>query len=100
MSDDAKVSMVLYWDLLPKEKLTLEEIEEGVLKVLSDHDISARPMWICETDVKRRVVRLCLPASPETEPEPRVIFELPSSELATLSHDKLLRRINESMGQR
>jgi hypothetical protein len=94
MSDDAEVNMALYMDLLPEEKKVLRRIEDGVLRVLFDHAVFARPVWTSRTDAKGRVVNLCL----STGPQPTVVFELPSSELATLSHDELLSRLNESMG--
>lgn len=95
MSDDANINMALYAGLLPEEEKKLMGIENDVLRVLFDHGFYARPIWTFGTDAKGRVVKLCLPG---TRSQPRVVFELPSSEIAILSHDELLSRLNESMG--
>jgi hypothetical protein len=89
MTDGAELTMALYVDLLPEEERVLKGIENDVLRVLSQNAISARPIWTSRTDPNNRFVRLFLPASPQ----PRVLLEFPSSEIATLSPDELLSRL-------
>lgn len=91
---DAEVNMALYEGLRPEEKKKLRGIENDVLRVLFDHGFSARPVWAGSTDDKGRVIKLCL----RVGPQPTVVFELPANELATLSCDELLSRLNESIG--
>jgi hypothetical protein len=93
MTDDAEVTMALYMDLLSEEERVLKGIENDILRVLFQNAISARPIWTSRTDPNNRFVRLYLPASPQ----PRVLLELPSSELATLSPDELLSRLEGNL---
>lgn len=95
MPDDTSVDMILYESLLPEEKRKLRDIENDVLKVLLDHGLKARPFWTGRTNNKSRTIILRLL---DNQP-PTIVFELPASELAALTRDKLLSRLNESMGQ-
>ncbi|MBW2647762.1 MAG: hypothetical protein JRE23_16635 [Deltaproteobacteria bacterium] len=92
MPDDANVDIILCIGLLPEEERKLRDIGNDVLRVLLDRDIDARPLWICRTNNKNRTIILRLPNN-------QIVFELPASELADLTHDKLLSRLNESMDQ-
>jgi hypothetical protein len=95
MLDNEQAIMALYIDLLPEEENTLKAIEDNALRVLYDHGVFARPVWTSRTGTNGRIIMLCLPAGSQ----PTVVFELPSSELATLSHDELSSRLNKSMEQ-
>ena len=95
MSDDANVNMALYSGLLPAEEKKLRGIENDVLRVLFGLGFSARPIWTIGTNTKGRVVKLFLLTGKQTT----TVFELPSSELAVLSEDELLSRLNESIGR-
>jgi hypothetical protein len=93
MSDDAEVSMVLYTDLLQKEKKVLKGVENGIVKLLITHGFTSRPFWTSRTDGKKRFLKLHLSGSPQP------VFELPANELIKLSGDELLSRFNKSVGQ-
>ncbi len=95
MSYDANVNIALYKGLLPEEEKILKGIENDVLRSLFDHGFSTRPIWISRTDDKGRIIMLRLLASSQ----PTVIFELPANEIATLSCNELLSRLNESLGR-
>ncbi len=95
MPDDASIDMILYVSLLPEEEGKLRDIENDVLKVLFDHGLNARPCWASKTNNKSRTITLGLL---DNHP-PTMIFTLPASELINLTRDKLLSRLNESMGQ-
>jgi len=93
MSDDAKVAMILYNNLLPEEEDILKRMEDKVINALLANSITARPVWTGSAEPGGRVVRLILQA----KSEPRTLLELPASELQTLSADELISRLNESI---
>lgn len=83
---------MLYESLLPEEDRKLRDIENDVLKVLLDHGLNARPFWTSRTNNKNRTIILRLLDN-------QIVFELPPSELADLTHDRLLLRLNKNMDQ-
>lgn len=91
MSDEVDVNMIFYNGLLPEETKILKKIEKDVIEVLLKYGISIRPFWTSKTRDQDRIINLCLLASPQ----PRVIFELPSKELVTLTYDNLISRLKD-----
>ena len=95
MTHDAEVTMALYQNLLPEEERVLKEMERDILRMLMENSLSARPIWTGRTEDNIRFVQLAL----LTTLKLRVLLELPSSELATISSDVLLSRLEKSISQ-
>ena len=95
MTDDAEVTMALYQNLLPEEERVLKEMERDILRMLMENSLSARPIWTGGTEDNSRFVQLALLATPKL----RVLLELPSSELTTISSDVLLSQLENSISQ-
>lgn len=95
MPDDDEATMILYADVPPKEKAILQSMAGGVLKVLFENFITDRLIWTGSAESGERVVQLILPA----QPEPRILLQLRACELAALSLDELVSRLNESIRQ-
>ena len=89
MSDDAKVTMVLYRDLSPVEQAKLEVLDIAVARfVLDKLGRTDRPIWTSATDNGKRLVRLCL-----ADPHSTVVMEIAADELGLISTDALLSKL-------
>lgn len=93
MTDDAEITMALYKNLLPEEERVLKGMESDILRMLMEKSLSARPIWTGRTEDNGRFVQLALLVTPKL----RALLELPSSELATISSDVLLSRLENSI---
>ena len=98
MTEHAEVTTVLYSDLTEEEEAILREFEREVVGTLLKHAVNARSIWTSRTDDLDRFVQ-CLIANPHSEEskKPRVLLELPSSELASLSRSELSARLEEQL---
>ena len=89
------VVMVVYKKLLADERRVLKGLEHEVLSVRHENSSAPfRPMWTSRTDAHKRVVMLCPFAN-----EKIVLFEWPSSQIATLSPQVLRARLEENLKQ-
>ena len=70
----------------------LRAFENEVISVLD----GGRPYWIDKTDVNGRFVQLGV----FNDPNPEMLLELPASEIATLSPQKLRLRLEDKLRQR
>ena len=70
----------------------LKGLEHEIMSVRHENSVPFRPMWTSRTDAHKRVVMLCPVAN-----EKRVLFEWPSSQLATLSPHALHSRLKETL---
>lgn len=95
MPDDAEVTMILYADLLPEEEAVLKPMESAVIKALLANSVTARPVWTSSAESGARVVQLNVLG----QPEPRILLDLPADEVAALSTDELVSRLNRSITQ-
>ena len=99
MTEHAEVTTALYSDLTEDEEKILRGFESEVVGALLKNTVDGRPIRTSRTDDLDRFVQ-CLIANPHSEEskKPRVLLELPSSELATLSRSELSARLEESLG--
>lgn len=89
------VVMVVYKKLLADERRVLKGLEKEVISVRHEnYSAPFRPMWTSRTDAHKRVVMLCPFAN-----EKIVLFEWPSSQIATLSPQVLRSRLEENLKQ-
>jgi hypothetical protein len=80
--------------LTADETRVLSALDHQVVHVLYLNNVHARPEWYARTDAHERLVQCVI-----ADPEPRVLLELPSSELNRLSADELLARLEDSLRQ-
>jgi hypothetical protein len=88
------VVTVVYKKLLANERSVLKGLEHEVLSARQENSAPFRPMWTSRTDAHKRFVMLCPFAN-----EKRVLFEWPSSQIATLSPQVLRSRLEENLKQ-
>jgi len=98
MTDHAEVAMALYSDLTEDEEKILKGFESDVVGILPKNTVNARLIWTSRTDDNHRVVE-CLIANPQSKEskKPRLLLELSSSELATISRHELRSRLEANL---
>jgi hypothetical protein len=94
MTDEVKVDPLFYASVEPHEKKALKRFESVIVDVLRRNNVqSIRPMWYGRTDNHKRFMQLCM----SYHLQPRVLLELPFSELDHLSADALRLRLEVSL---
>jgi hypothetical protein len=85
--------MMLYADLLPEEEAVLKPMESAVIQTLLAKSVTARPLWTSSSESGVRTVQLVLP----DEPAARVLLTLALEEVATISQNELIARLNQGL---
>ena len=91
MSDDAKMTMLLYADLSPDEQAKLEPLDNAVSSVLLGAGVTDRAIWTSATESGQRVVRLCTGK--------RTLLAVSSTELITIPENTLLSRLQTALSR-
>lgn len=95
MSDDAELTMIIYSDLLLEEKNVLKEMEKSIIDLLLMNSLSGRLIWTYKLINNERFVQLVLGDNTKS----KVLLELASNELDTISSDILLSRLDNNIRQ-
>jgi len=91
MSDDPRMTMLLYADLSPDEQAKLERLDNAVSGVLLGAGVTDRAIWTSATDSGHRVIRLCTGK--------RTLLAIGSSELLTIPDNTLLSRLQTALSR-
>jgi hypothetical protein len=93
MADEADITLGWYDNsLTADEARVLRALDHRVVHVLYMNNVHVRPEWYARADSHERLVQCVI-----ADPHPRVLLDLPSSELDHLSADALLARIEASL---
>ena len=91
MSDDAKMTMLLYADLSPDEQAKLERLDNAVSGVLVGAGAADRAIWTSATESGQRVLRLFTGKRP--------LLAIDSTELVTIPDNTLLSRLQAALSR-
>jgi hypothetical protein len=89
MSDEAKVTMLLYSGLLPDEQRKLESLDNAIATTLIESGETSRAIWAAATVGGQRVVSL--------RQGEKTLLEITALELAGMSGETVLSRLNHSL---
>jgi len=89
MSDEAKVTMLLYSGLLPDEQRKLESLDNAIATTLMEAGETSRAIWAAAILDGQRVVRLRLGE--------KTLLEITALELAGSSGETVLSRLKHSL---
>lgn len=96
MTDDEDISIILYdSNLLPEEKRLLRSMEREILRELIENSLTNRPIWSSRMEENSRFLQLVQP----DDPKQKVLLDLSSSDLDTISSDVLVLRLKNSIRQ-